>query len=58
MSKMTSYHPQSKRKVEILHRRLKEALMCHDKWMTALPAMLLGLRATPRDNIMGYQEQK
>jgi len=55
---MTSYHPQSKRKVEILHRRLKEAFMCHDKWMTALPAMLLGLRATPRDNIMGYQEQK
>lgn len=48
--KTTSYHPQSNGKIEIVHKRLKEALKCCDEdWVTALLAVLLGLQATPRD---------
>lgn len=46
----TAYHPQANGMIERVHRRLKEMLICHAAdWSDYLPAILLGLRAAPRD---------
>lgn len=49
----TAYHPQSNGLVERWHRILKTALMCRgntEHWVKELPAVLLGLRASLRDD--------
>ena len=49
----TAYHPAANGMVERLHRHLKAALMCHSStnWVEALPLVLLGIRATVKDDI-------
>lgn len=46
----TSYHPQSNSLVERFHRQLKSALMANihhrDDWLSSLPLVLLGIRAS------------
>ncbi|XP_055947014.1 probable serine/threonine-protein kinase MARK-C [Argiope bruennichi] len=48
----TSYHPQSNGKIERLHRTLKAAIRCHNciRWTESLPTVLMGLRASLRDD--------
>lgn len=48
----TAYHPQSNGKIERFHRTLKTAITAHNKpdWLSALPAVLLGLRTALRDD--------
>lgn len=48
-----AYHPQSNGLIERWHRTLKSALMCRGnttKWVSELPSVLLGLRASLRDD--------
>lgn len=49
----TAYHPQSNGAVERWHRVLKTAIMSRgqtDQWVSELPTVLLGLRASLRDD--------
>ncbi|KAL1447861.1 hypothetical protein WDU94_015627 [Cyamophila willieti] len=52
----TAYHPQGNGLVERSHRTLKAALMCRlnfssDSWTLELPAVLLGLRASYKEDL-------
>ena len=49
----TAYHPQSNGMVERLHRQMKEALRARNAataWIDHLPWVMLGIRATPKDD--------
>nr|XP_012151025.1 PREDICTED: uncharacterized protein K02A2.6-like [Megachile rotundata] len=49
----TAYHPQANGMVERLHRQLKGAIKCHDtdNWVETLPIVLLGIRATVKEDL-------
>lgn len=48
----TAYHPQANGLIERFHRTMKAALKCHNSsWTDALPLVLLGLRATFKDEL-------
>lgn len=49
----TPYHPQANGLIERWHRTLKAAIKCRRKldWINSLPIILLGLRATFKDDI-------
>ncbi|GBM92792.1 hypothetical protein AVEN_117489-1 [Araneus ventricosus] len=49
----TSYHPAANGKVERFHRQLKAVIMAHGKvqWSSALPTILLGFRATRKEDL-------
>ncbi|XP_063244803.1 uncharacterized protein LOC134546161 [Bacillus rossius redtenbacheri] len=49
----TAYHSASNGMVERLHRSLKAAICCHatEHWVDVLPIVLLGIRATWRDDL-------
>ncbi|GBL73846.1 Transposon Ty3-I Gag-Pol polyprotein [Araneus ventricosus] len=49
----TSYHPAANGQVERFHRQLKTAIMAHEKvqWSSALPTILLGFRATWKEDL-------
>ena len=52
-STTTSFHPQSNGIIERFHRSLKSSLrarLAGSDWMSHLPLVLLGLRATPKDD--------
>jgi hypothetical protein len=50
--RITAYHPSSNGIVERFHRRLKEALKCHNAtWTEALPLVLLGIRNDIKEGI-------
>jgi len=52
-STTTSFHPQSNGMVERFHRSLKASLrarLSNSDWISHLPMVLLGLRATPKDD--------
>ncbi|XP_047107560.1 uncharacterized protein LOC124776561 [Schistocerca piceifrons] len=48
----TAYHPQSNAKIEKFHRTLNAAIRSHSttKWTQTIPAILLGLRYSIREN--------
>lgn len=49
--KTTAYNPRANGAVERMHRRLKDALKCRGgDWVNVLPAVLLGMRSSPRDD--------
>ncbi|CAK9821239.1 Gag-Pol polyprotein [Anthophora retusa] len=52
-TRTTAYHPQSNGMIERWHRLLKTAIMCHEtkNWVKILPTVLLGLRASFKDDI-------
>lgn len=49
----TAYHPESNGLIERWHRSLKSAIMCQERneWVDALPAVLLGLRTSYKEDI-------
>ncbi|XP_063242438.1 uncharacterized protein LOC134542236 [Bacillus rossius redtenbacheri] len=49
----TANHPASNGMVERLHRTVKAAIRCHatEHWVDVLPTVLLGIRATWRDDL-------
>lgn len=49
----TSYHPCANGMIERFHRQFKAAIMCHpdSTWLEAIPAVILGLRATFKPDI-------
>lgn len=48
----TSYHPCANGMVERMHRQLKAALICHGgSWCTVLPLVLLGMRASLKEDL-------
>ncbi|GFV86254.1 retrovirus-related Pol polyprotein from transposon 412 [Trichonephila clavipes] len=50
----TGYHPQANGMIEELHRPLKIAIKCHatERWTEVLPIILLGLRASLKEDIL------
>ncbi|GFU00180.1 retrovirus-related Pol polyprotein from transposon 17.6 [Trichonephila clavipes] len=50
----TGYHPQANGMIEELHRPLKSAIKCHatELWTEVLPIILLGLRASLKEDIL------
>ncbi|GBM82499.1 Transposon Ty3-G Gag-Pol polyprotein [Araneus ventricosus] len=50
LSHTAAYHPQANGAIERWHRTLKAAIMCHTSvhWVSALPAVLLGLRTSSK----------
>ncbi|GFX21692.1 RT_RNaseH domain-containing protein [Trichonephila clavipes] len=50
----TGYHPQANGMIEELHRPLKSAIKCHatERWTEVLPIILLGLRASLKEDIL------
>jgi transposase InsO family protein len=51
--KTTAYHPKANGMVERFHRQLKcslRARLCGSNWLTHLPWVMLGLRATPKED--------
>ncbi|GBN81655.1 Transposon Ty3-G Gag-Pol polyprotein [Araneus ventricosus] len=53
LSHTAAYHPQANGVIERCHRCLKAAIMCHTSvhWVSALPAVLLGLRAVFKEDL-------
>ena len=54
VSTTTAYHPQANGLVERFHHRLKEALkarLCDPDWADQLPWVLLGICATPKEDL-------
>ncbi|GBN90653.1 Retrovirus-related Pol polyprotein from transposon 17.6 [Araneus ventricosus] len=51
--RITSYHPDANGQVERFHRQFKAAIMAHGKvqWSSALPTILLGFRATWKEDL-------
>lgn len=51
--KTTAYHPQANGMIERWHRVLKAAILCHstENWTSYLPVILLGMRATFKEDI-------
>ncbi|GBO42694.1 Transposon Tf2-9 polyprotein [Araneus ventricosus] len=51
LSDTAAYHPQANGAIERWHRTLKAAIMCHTSvhWVSALPAVLLGLHTVFKD---------
>ena len=50
----TAYHPIANGLIERFHRHLKAALKCQpqqDRWMDALPLVMLGIRSTIKEDI-------
>lgn len=50
----TAYHPMSNGMIERFHRQIKGALKCRqqpDRWTEALPLILLGIRATFKEDL-------
>lgn len=52
-TRTTAYHPASNGVVERLHRQIKASIMCHatERWSEVLPAILLGIRASFREDL-------
>lgn len=52
-NRTTSYHPIANGCIERFHRHLKSALMCHEdhRWTETLPAVLLGIRASLKEDM-------
>jgi len=52
-TRTTPYHPASNGAIERFHRSLKTAIRCHanDEWVEVLPTVLLGLRASLKQDI-------
>ncbi|GFW94947.1 transposon Tf2-8 polyprotein [Trichonephila clavipes] len=50
----TGYYPQANGMIEELHRPLKSAIKCHatERWTEVLPIILLGLRASLKEDIL------
>lgn len=49
----TAYHPAANGMVELFHRQMKAAIVCHAdmNWADALPVVLLGIRAAWKEDI-------
>jgi cleavage and polyadenylation specificity factor subunit 1 len=53
LSRTTAHHPAANRLVELFHRTLKAAVMCHadQQWTEALPLVLLGIRTSFKEDL-------